>query len=88
MVSSVTFPKEVCSVESAKRKLNLEEPRINQMETEVTRAPIWKSKKSRRLDFGETDPSLLLYCPGESMFLLVRYSYFYDSCKWLILKFR
>ena len=68
MVSSVTFPKEECSVESAKRMLNFDKPRINQIETEVTRAPIWKRKKGRRLDFGETDPSVLLYCPGESMF--------------------
>ena len=68
MVSSVTFPKEVCSVESAKRRLNFEEPKTNRMETEVIREPIWKKKKGRRLEFGETDPSVLLYCPGESMF--------------------
>ena len=65
MVSSVSLSKEQRSVESAKRKLNLDEPRINRMETEVTRTPIWKRKKGRRLNFGETDPSLLLSCPGE-----------------------
>jgi len=62
MVSSVTFPKELCSVELAKRKLNFEEQRINRTETKVTRAPIWKRKKGRRLEFGETDASVLLSC--------------------------
>ena len=65
MASSVSLSKEQRSVESSKRKLNFDEPRINRMETEVTRAPIWKRKKGRRLNFGETDPSLLLSCPGE-----------------------
>ena len=65
MVSSVTLSNKQHSVESAKRKLNFDEPRINRMETEVTRAPIWKREKGRRLNFGETDPSLLLSCPGE-----------------------
>ena len=68
MVSSVTFPKELCSLESAKRKLNFDEPIINRVETEVTRAPLWKREKGRRLDFGEMDPSVLLYYSGESMF--------------------
>ena len=65
MASSVSLSNEQRSVESSKRKLNFDEPRINRMETEVTRAPIWKRKKGRRLNFGETDPSLLLSCPGE-----------------------
>ena len=64
MASSVSLSNEQRSVESSKRKLNFDEPRINRMETEVTRAPIWKRKKGRRLNFGETDPSLLLSCPG------------------------
>jgi len=65
MISSVSLSNEQRLVESAKRKLNFDEPRINRMETEVTRAPMWKRKKGRRLNFGETDPSLLLSCPGE-----------------------
>ena len=65
MASSVSLSNEQRLVESAKRKLNFDEPRINRMETEVTRAPMWKRKKGRRLNFGETDPSLLLSCPGE-----------------------
>ena len=69
MASSVSLSNEQRSVDSAKGKLNFDEPRINRTEAEATRAPIWKRRKSRRLDFGEIDPSLLLPCPGEQMLL-------------------
>ena len=34
-------------------------------EAEFPRALTWRKKKGRRLDFGETDPSVRLRCPGE-----------------------
>ena len=62
---SEPLAKELLSVDSVKRKLDFDEPCNRGMETEPFRAPIWKTKKSRRLDFGETPPSVRLRCPGE-----------------------
>ena len=55
----------MCSLETATRQLNFDEPRIPRKETEYPRVPIWKHKKGRRLDFGVADPSVLLNCPGK-----------------------
>ena len=69
MLSSGSFPNETLSVESVKRNLNFDDSRIDRMETEFIREPIWK--KGQRLDFGESDPSAVLaYCPGEKVFYL------------------
>ncbi|KAL9960306.1 hypothetical protein ACROYT_G033751 [Oculina patagonica] len=51
---SGNLAKESLSVDSVKRKLDFDEPCTRAMDTEPFRAPIWKTKKSRRLDFGET----------------------------------
>ncbi|KAJ7355084.1 hypothetical protein OS493_027873 [Desmophyllum pertusum] len=61
-----TLASEALTVDSVKRKLYFDEPNHRRMEPGLLRAPIWKraEKKSRRsLDFGETDPSVLLHCP-------------------------
>lgn len=55
----------MCSLETATRQLNFDEPRIPRKETEYPRVHIWKHKKGRRLDFGVADPSVLLNCPGK-----------------------
>ena len=55
----------MCSLETATRQLNFDEPRIRRKETEYPRVPIWKHKKGCRLDFGVADPSVLLNCPGK-----------------------
>lgn len=60
-----TVAKKALLVESVKRKLDFDEPRKGRMETEFPRALTWRKKKGRRLDFGETDPSVRLRCPGE-----------------------
>ena len=53
------------SVDSVKRKLDFDEPSGREMEVELLRASTRKTKRSRRLDFGETDPSVLLRFPGK-----------------------
>lgn len=53
------------SVDSVKRKLDFDEPSSREMEVELLRASTRRTKRSRRLDFGETDPSVLLRFPGE-----------------------
>lgn len=55
----------MCSLETATRQLNFDEPRISRNETEYPLVPIWKRQKDRRLDFGVADPSVLLNCPGK-----------------------
>ena len=57
-------------VDSVKRKLDFDEPSNRGMETEPFRAPIWKTTKARRLDFGETDPSVRSRFLGKLTILL------------------
>ena len=52
-------------VDSVKRKLDFDKPSNQGLETEQFRAPIWKTTKVRRLDFGESDPSVRSSFPGK-----------------------
>ena len=52
-------------VDSVKRKLDFDELRKCRTEAEFFRGLTWRKKRGRRLDFGETDPSVRLRCPGE-----------------------
>ena len=56
---------EVPTVESVKRQLDFDERSSLEMESEFFRAPTRGTKRSRRLDFGKTDPSVLLRFPGK-----------------------
>ena len=60
-----TLAQKALSVESVKRNLDFDELRNCRTEAEFPRALTWRRKKGRRLDFGETDPSVRLRCPGE-----------------------
>ena len=62
---SGTLAEKALAVESVKRKLEFDELRNCRMEAQFSRALTWRKKKGRRLDFGETDPSVRLLCPGE-----------------------
>ncbi len=64
---SGNLAEESLSVDSVKRKLDFHEPSTRGIDTESFRAPIWKAKKSRRLDFGETHPLVRLRYPGKHM---------------------
>ncbi len=64
---SVNLAKETLSADSVKRKLDFDEPSIRGIDTESFRAPILKTKKSRRLEFGETHPLVRLRYPGKQM---------------------
>ena len=51
------------SVESVRRKLTFDEPlTVSRKKTDLNRS-------RRRLDFGESDPVVLLNCPGKRTFL-------------------
>ena len=62
---SGTLAQKALAVESVKRKLDFDEFRNYRTEAEFPRALIWKKNKGRRLDLGETDPSVRFRCPGE-----------------------
>ena len=62
---SGTLAQKAPSVKSAKRNLDFDELHNCRAEAEFPRALTWRKKKGRRLDFGETDPSVRLSCPGE-----------------------
>lgn len=62
---SGTFAQKVLSVDSVKRKLDFDELRNRRTGAVFPTALTWRKKKGRRLDFGETDPSVRLRCPGE-----------------------
>ena len=65
---------------SVRRKLDLDEPRINRMETEVTRrSPSWKKKKGRRLDFGESEVAMFGRCLGEFLLISCQFAFSVDS---------
>ncbi len=59
---SGTLVKESLPMVSVKTKVDFDS---SGMETELLRAPIWKTAKSYRLDFGEHDPFVPLRCLGE-----------------------
>ena len=48
-----------------KSQLNLSVEPSDELETDYIREPIWKTSRSHRVDFGETNPSMLLRCLGE-----------------------
>ncbi|CAH3155146.1 unnamed protein product, partial [Pocillopora meandrina] len=56
------------TVESVKRQLDFDERSSLEMESEFLRAPTRGTKRSRRLDFGKTDPSVLLHFEDQIAF--------------------
>lgn len=62
---SGTLAQKNLAVESVKRKLDFDDLGNCRTEAEFPRALTRRKKKGRRLDFGETDPSVLLRCPGK-----------------------
>ena len=62
---SGTLAQKALAVDYVKRKLDFDELRNCRAEAEFPLALTWRKKKGRRLDFGETDPSVRLLCPGE-----------------------
>lgn len=62
---SGTLAQKDLAVESVKRKLDFDDLGNCRTEAEFPRALARRKMKGRRLDFGETDPSVLLRCPGK-----------------------
>ena len=56
--------KEAPSVDPMKRQLDFLDELSNELDTNF-REPIWKTSRSHRVDFGETNPSMQFRCLGE-----------------------
>lgn len=50
------------SVGPVKRQPDFSDKPSNEMDTDFTREPIWKTSRSHRVDFGETNPSMQFRC--------------------------
>ena len=52
-------------VNPMKRLLDFSDEPSDELDTDLLREPIWKTSRSHRVDFGETNPSTQFRCLGE-----------------------
>ena len=52
-------------VNPMKRQLDFSDAPSDELDKDLLREPIWKTSRSHRVDFGETNPSMQFRCLGE-----------------------
>ena len=57
--------KQARPVNPMKRQLDFSDEPSDELDSDLLRQPIWKTSRSYRVDFGETNPSMQLRCLGE-----------------------
>ena len=57
--------KQARRVNPMKRQLDFSDAPSDELDKDLLREPIWKTSRSHRVDFGETNPSMQFRCLGE-----------------------
>ena len=53
------------SADPVKSQLDFSDEQSNEMDTDFIREPVWKTSRSHRVEFGETNPSIQFRYLGE-----------------------